>query len=235
MLHQGLPLILKKLPDDSRAKNRTNNEQQHRQDPLRLGPEPTRCWPPITTPNGACPSATAARCGKSSALDGFQAGLSWLTILRKRDAFRKAFKGFVPEKIVKFTEADVERLMQDAGIVRSRSKIEATIGNARLPRDAGGGRRFLRLHLGHGGRQAHRQPHRQRAGEDATVGGYFRSAQKRGFGSWALSSSTRGCRPQASWTTTRTTATGTAPNTNPSPNEKTGRCFRRSGFLLTCD
>lgn len=64
-------------------------------------------------------------------LDGFQAGLSWLTILRKRDAFRKAFVGFVPEKIVKFTEADVERLMQDAGIVRSRSKIEATIGNAR--------------------------------------------------------------------------------------------------------
>jgi DNA-3-methyladenine glycosylase I len=64
-------------------------------------------------------------------LDGFQAGLSWLTILRKRDAFRKAFTGFVPEKIVKFTEADVERLMQDAGIVRSRSKIEATIGNAR--------------------------------------------------------------------------------------------------------
>ncbi|KQX29397.1 DNA-3-methyladenine glycosylase I [Variovorax sp. Root434] len=64
-------------------------------------------------------------------LDGFQAGLSWLTILRKRDAFRKAFKGFVPEKIIKFTEADVERLMQDAGIVRSRSKIEATIGNAR--------------------------------------------------------------------------------------------------------
>jgi len=64
-------------------------------------------------------------------LDGFQAGLSWLTILRKRDAFRKAFKGFVPEKIVKFTAADVDRLMLDAGIVRSRSKIEATIGNAR--------------------------------------------------------------------------------------------------------
>ena len=64
-------------------------------------------------------------------LDGFQAGLSWLIILRKRDAFRKAFKGFVPEKVAKFTEADIERLVQDAGIVRSRSKIEATIGNAR--------------------------------------------------------------------------------------------------------
>ena len=64
-------------------------------------------------------------------LDGFQAGLAWITILRKRDAFRKAFKGFVPEKVARFTADDVERLMQDAGIVRSRTKIEAAIGNAR--------------------------------------------------------------------------------------------------------
>ncbi|MDQ0068591.1 DNA-3-methyladenine glycosylase I [Variovorax boronicumulans] len=64
-------------------------------------------------------------------LDGFQAGLAWITILRKRDAFRKAFDGFVPEKVAKFTADDVERLMQDAGIVRARAKIEATIGNAR--------------------------------------------------------------------------------------------------------
>jgi len=64
-------------------------------------------------------------------LDGFQAGLAWITILRKRDAFRKAFKGFVPEKVARFTADDVERLMQDAGIVRARAKIEATIGNAR--------------------------------------------------------------------------------------------------------
>ena len=64
-------------------------------------------------------------------LDGFQAGLSWITILRKRDAFRKAFKSFDPKKVARFTEADIERLMQDAGIVRSRAKIEATIGGAR--------------------------------------------------------------------------------------------------------
>jgi len=64
-------------------------------------------------------------------LDGFQAGLSWLTILRKRDAFRAAFQGFMPEKVAQFTAADVDRLMQDTGIVRSRAKIEATIGNAR--------------------------------------------------------------------------------------------------------
>jgi DNA-3-methyladenine glycosylase I len=63
-------------------------------------------------------------------LDGFQAGLSWLTILRKRDAFRQAFKNFDPALVVRFGEADVARLLDDAGIVRSRAKIEATIGNA---------------------------------------------------------------------------------------------------------
>jgi DNA-3-methyladenine glycosylase I len=64
-------------------------------------------------------------------LDGFQAGLSWAIILRKRDAFRKAFKGFDPKKVAKFTEADVKRLLADEGIVRSRAKIEATIGGAK--------------------------------------------------------------------------------------------------------
>ncbi len=64
-------------------------------------------------------------------LDGFQAGLSWRTILYKRDNFRKAFKGFEPEKIARFGEKDVERLLQDEGIIRSRLKIEGTIKNAR--------------------------------------------------------------------------------------------------------
>jgi len=64
-------------------------------------------------------------------LDGFQAGLSWITILRKRDSFRAAFAGFQPETIARWTEADVARLLGDPGIVRHRGKIEATIGNAR--------------------------------------------------------------------------------------------------------
>jgi DNA-3-methyladenine glycosylase I len=64
-------------------------------------------------------------------LDGFQAGLSWAIILKKRDAFRKAFKAFDPEAVARFGERDVARLLEDAGIVRSRSKIEATIGGAR--------------------------------------------------------------------------------------------------------
>jgi DNA-3-methyladenine glycosylase I len=64
-------------------------------------------------------------------LDGFQAGLSWITILRKRDAFREAFQGFQPEVVAQYGEADITRLLADSGIVRSRAKIEATIGNAR--------------------------------------------------------------------------------------------------------
>jgi len=64
-------------------------------------------------------------------LEGFQSGLSWLTILRKRDAFRAAFANFEFEKVAQFTETDVERCLQDAGIVRHRKKIESTINNAR--------------------------------------------------------------------------------------------------------
>ncbi|HEY6456928.1 MAG TPA: DNA-3-methyladenine glycosylase I [Steroidobacteraceae bacterium] len=64
-------------------------------------------------------------------LDGFQAGLSWRIILRKRDAFRAAFRDFDPAAVARFKERDVRRLMADAGIVRSRAKIEATISGAR--------------------------------------------------------------------------------------------------------
>ena len=64
-------------------------------------------------------------------LEGFQSGLSWLTILRKRDGFRRAFAGFAPEKVARFTDRDVTRLLGDAAIVRHRGKIEATIANAR--------------------------------------------------------------------------------------------------------
>ncbi|WP_457648653.1 DNA-3-methyladenine glycosylase I [Profundibacter sp.] len=64
-------------------------------------------------------------------LDGFQAGLSWITILKKRENFRAAFAGFDPDVIAGWGEAEVARLLQDAGIVRHRGKIEATIGNAK--------------------------------------------------------------------------------------------------------
>ena len=64
-------------------------------------------------------------------LEGFQAGLSWITILRKRDNFRKAFKNFDARKVAKFRKPDVERLMNDSGIIRNRLKIEGAITNAR--------------------------------------------------------------------------------------------------------
>src|SRR5689334_20325880 len=63
-------------------------------------------------------------------LEGFQSGLSWLTILKKRPQFRKQFKNFDPAKVAKMTEVDVERLLQDPGIIRHRGKIESTIKNA---------------------------------------------------------------------------------------------------------
>lgn len=64
-------------------------------------------------------------------LEGFQAGLSWITILRKRENFRKAFRGFDPEKIARFTRRDLDRLMLDAGIVRNRLKIEGSVQSAK--------------------------------------------------------------------------------------------------------
>ena len=80
-------------------------------------------------------------------LDGFQAGLSWITILKKREAFREAFDNFDPERVAAYGEQDVERLLANPGIVRSRSKIEATIGNAKaflaIEGRGGGFRDFL--------------------------------------------------------------------------------------------
>ncbi len=73
-------------------------------------------------------------------LDGFQAGLAWITVLRKRDAFRAAFADFDPDAVAAFGEKDVGRLLGDAGIIRSRAKIESTIAGARIfreMRDAG--------------------------------------------------------------------------------------------------
>ncbi len=100
--------------------------------------EPPRCWPtsdplyaayhdeewgrPVTTEQGMY---------ERLCLEGFQSGLSWLTILRKRENFRAAFAGFDPDAVARFGEQDVARLLGDAGIVRHRGKIEATIANAR--------------------------------------------------------------------------------------------------------
>ena len=70
-------------------------------------------------------------------LEAFQAGLSWITVLRKRENFRRAFAGFRPERVAAFTEDDIERLLSDPGIIRNRAKIVAAIQNARLVVDLG--------------------------------------------------------------------------------------------------
>ncbi|MGW7443123.1 DNA-3-methyladenine glycosylase I [Kitasatospora sp. NPDC054795] len=72
-------------------------------------------------------------------LEAFQSGLSWLTILRRREGFRAAFAGFEIAEVAEFGEADKERLLADAGIIRNRAKIEAAIANARVARDLEGG------------------------------------------------------------------------------------------------
>ena len=81
------------------------------------------------------PVADDRRLFEKLSLEGFQAGLSWRTILDKRENFRAAFAGFDFDKVAAFTGADVERLLQDAGIVRHRGKIEAVIANARRARE----------------------------------------------------------------------------------------------------
>jgi len=65
-------------------------------------------------------------------LDGFQAGLAWITVLRKRDEFRRSFAGFDPESVAAYDEKDIDRLLANAGIIRSRAKIESTIAGARI-------------------------------------------------------------------------------------------------------
>ena len=98
-----------------------------------------RCWWADSAPEYRAyhdtewgfPVSDDVRLFEKISLEGFQAGLSWLTILRKRDAFRRAFVGFEFERIARFGERDVSRLLADAGIVRHRGKIEAAINNAR--------------------------------------------------------------------------------------------------------
>ena len=97
-------------------------------------------------------------------LDGFQAGLAWITILRKREAMRAAFAGFDPAAVARFGEADIARLLQDPGIIRSRAKIEAAIGGARIYCDMADARRGLRRLL----LVLHRRRGRARRRQDAS-------------------------------------------------------------------
>ena len=110
-------------------------------------------------------------------LEGFQAGLSWLTILRKRESFRQAFAGFSIERVADFDERDVERLLGDAGIVRHRGKIEATIGNAVAALELPGGTVRFRVVVRSSPPPGAAVGPRRAAGDDARVGRALEGAQ----------------------------------------------------------
>ena len=93
------------------------------------GARSTRCTLPITTKNGASPCTPIAACSRCYVSRG-QAGLSWLTILRKRETYRRAFDDFDAEKMARYGDAKRKRLLLDAGIVRNRLKVDAFISNA---------------------------------------------------------------------------------------------------------
>ena len=86
-------------------------------------------------------------------LEGMQAGLSWLTVLTKREAFRRAFDGFDPVRVARYARRDLARLLRDAGIIRNRQKLKAAVANARafleIQRECGGFHRFLWSFVGH--------------------------------------------------------------------------------------
>jgi DNA-3-methyladenine glycosylase I len=111
--------------------------------PLRATATVSRCWWCGTDPlyvryhdeEWGRPVTDDRRLFEKVCLEGFQAGLSWLTILRKRDAFRRAFSDFDIDRVARFTTRDVKRLLSDAAIVRHRGKIESTINNAKRARE----------------------------------------------------------------------------------------------------
>ena len=155
--------------------------------------EPTRCpWAGIADPLYAryhdeewgVPKTDDRAMFEKLVLEGFQSGLSWLTILRKRENFRKAFHRFDAERIARYGAKDIARLMADPGIVRNRLKVEATIDNARA---------LLKLQERTGARgvpvglrrwppaDQHAQLLQDRAGRDADVQGHLQGAQGRGL------------------------------------------------------
>ena len=158
-------------------------------------PRGTRCWWCGTDPvyvryhdtEWGVPVTDDRALFEKLVLDGFQAGLSWITILRKRPAFRAAFRRFDPAAVARFGRRDVARLLGDPGIVRSRAKIEAAIANARAwerVMEAGGRGAFRDLlweHVGHATRvNAPRQPSDVRASTPES-GRMAKSLRRAGF------------------------------------------------------
>ena len=125
----GLPMEIVACDDRLGGRARPERGRRH---PLLVGRRRRPRLPRLPRRRvGDCPSPTTSGCSRSSRSRGSSPGLSWLTILRKREAFRRAFAGFDFRAVARFGERDVERLLGDASIVRHRGKIESTINNAR--------------------------------------------------------------------------------------------------------
>ncbi len=176
-----------------------------RRRPVLLGGQTTPLYRRYHDEEWGFPVADDRRLFEKLCLEGFQSGLSWLTILRKRESFRAAFAGFDYDAVARFGARDVARLLKDAGIVRHRGKIESTVNNARRARELvgrGGLARVVRLVLRARGGRAAEEAHLARAADDGDDGPP-RSPSARPCASGASRSSarpppTRSCRPWAS-------------------------------------
>ncbi len=156
--------------------------------------EKTRCWWPGTDAlyldyhdsEWGVPEHDPRALYEKLVLDGFQAGLSWITILRKRENFRKAFHNFDPEKIARYGARDVERLLKNDGIVRSRAKIDAAVKGAKLwleieEKEPGGFTDLIWKHVG-GKPQVNRFKTRDQVPAQTEMSeGLARELKKRGF------------------------------------------------------
>ena len=137
-------------------------------------------------------------------LESMQSGLSWKTILDKRENFRKAFSSFDPDKVAAYTDADIERLMSDAGIVRNRRKIEAIVNNAQrfleVQKEFGSFDRYIWQFTGH---ETLRRDYEASPRPDSpSPRPYPKTSAPGASSSWAPSSSTPTCKPPARSTTT---------------------------------
>jgi DNA-3-methyladenine glycosylase I len=159
-----------------------------------MGHDKTRCWWPGEDPlyidyhdtEWGVPEHDSRALYEKLVLDGFQAGLSWITILRKRENFRKAFHNFDPQKIARYGARDLDRLLRNDGIVRSRAKIEATVKGARLwleieEKEAGGFREFIWKHVGDKPQVNHFKSRDKIPAQTEMSEGLARDLKQRGF------------------------------------------------------
>lgn len=159
-----------------------------------MGNDTTRCWWPGEDPlylsyhdtEWGVPEFDSRALYEKLVLNGFQAGLSWITILRKRDNFRKAFHNFDPNKIARYGARDIDRLLKNEGIIRSRSKIDAAIKGAKLwleieDNESGGFRELIWKHVDGKPQVNHFKSREQIPAQTEMSEGLAKELKQRGF------------------------------------------------------